>query len=822
MPEDAHYTIGSSTNLVDGTAFFRALGTFFAKYELKQKNDDDITTSGINANTYQIKNFTSITNISSTKYIYIKDAHAYDESFDEFRTYNKLTQAINKVSSYAALISKQLDGKGKEEINDIENLNKTNYDDYSLTTIFNFLVGGFESIVNNQGSITDYSNYASLKYLIKSINNKLDLRSTYLTMLNVHRNNVLDLNTDLAKNNVSVILGDETLEFLYTTMDKTVSEINYLITNIILTILNKEYTIQDLVSFYRVDKPTEAYARYFSKNNKYSTGSGTDVTTDPNCAKVDPLGVDQTYDKLGTVDTLIDGNYVGIMPLLENYLIDLIGENHLGIKATKTYNVSLYDKYINIKNGFVLGGLTQADYEDFYERLNNVLTGLTSIHNIINAFINEKYITEIIDLLVGSLNLDSTTISYNGRNFTVNTLMEYYNQGLDEELTQEKVLSLISNSINPNISESILPYEPETSRPIYMYPYFCIQDIKDSIYIAGENLEIVKNNITKQDHVLATLNTLCYDNLVQDINGPIGFAEGSDGDFTYDNSSSAKLKTREHRINDIRIKAYKGTWNDDVLNTNLYEFDHILDANYEDSVKNAIITLARDNRQDFFYWGDCKKQLSVADCLDWKASFTNQTYFMSLLSQSQVWYDEYTNKNIELTSTYLIADLFPRHIASSGIHYPMAGSRRGVVGGFIANSWYPNDEQMEKLYKAKVNYIERDTNVIRIGSQNTNYPTGPLGSINNVLIVLKIKRQVEKIAKTYQFEFNTEQTRSSCNAEINTYLSTWINNGACTLATSSVYATEYDIAQKIMKVDIELKFTGVLERIVISINCPAA
>jgi len=754
--------------------------------------------------------------LSQSKYVAISKRYQFNPTFKEFTKYNKITQAINKVSSYAGLISKELDGKGKAEINDIQDLRKLEYSDYSLTTIFNFLVGGFEAIVNNQGSITDYSNYASLKYLIKSINNKLDLRSTYLTMLNVHKNKVLDLSTDLAKNNISVILGDETLEFLYSELDYTVKEINYLI-NLISTVLNKTYDIQDLESFYRYDKPEVIFGTYFKEID-------TEAENTNDTANVDPLGINTSYYNLGKTkeSSLSTENYSGILPLLESYLIELIGENHFGDERYPSNGkISLLDIYNNIKGGYTLNGLDQAAYEDFYERLNTALEGLTSIHAIINAFVNHKYISEIIDLLIGSLNLNALSIMYNGKAFNVNSLMEYYNEGLDPDLTQEKVMNLIANSVNPNVTSRSYPIEENPDHPIYMYPYFSMMDIKDSVAIASENLDIVKSNITKQDHVLATLNTLCYDNLVQDMSSSIGLAEGSDGDFTYDNSSSAKLKEREHKINDIRIKAYKGTWNPDVLNKDIYEFDHILDANYDDAVKNAIITLARDERQDFFYWADTKKQNTISDTIDWKTGFTNSTYFMAIYGQAQVWYDEYTSKNIELTTTYMIADTFPRHINNYGCHYPMAGSRRGTVGGFLSNSWYPNEDQKETLYKNKINYLERDISVIRYGSQNTNYPSGPLGSINNMLVMLKIKRKVEKIAKTYQFEFNNEETRSGMNAEINNYLKDWVNNGACTLATANVYSSNYDMIQKIVRVDVTLLFTGVIERVVINIDCPA-
>jgi hypothetical protein len=762
------------------------------------------------------KIYTPITKLLSNYYFKKEDVEGipvFDEVFTEKLKNGKLSQCYNKVASYASLISRELDGKGKDTIvDDITNAKKytsISASDYSLTTILNLFVGGFESIVNNQGSITDYSNYSSLKYLMKTINNDLDLRSTYLTLLNVHKNTVLDLSTDLARNNASVILGDETLDTLYTAMDTIVTETNYLITNIINTILYQTYKVQDLEVLYKASDD-EPYAYYFSE-------SATNET------EIDPLGI--TYNISNYGKTNDDTVYRGILPILEKILINITGQNHYGDSRTPIYGgQALIDMYDDIKNGYTVDGLTQTKYETMYQILSESLSQLSDVHNIITAFINEKYITEIINTLIGTIDVANTVIKYNGSSYSVNTLWEYYNSDDNEDLTQTEVTNLINNALEVSLNENSLPLDSSTAQesPVLQYPYYCAQDIINSISIAKENKNIVKSNIEKQDKVLVSLNTLCYDNLVTDINAPLGFAEGSDGCFTYDNSTSAALRLRKNKINDVRIKAYKGTWNEDVLNKDLYEFDHILDANYEDAVKNAIITLARDERQDFFYWADTKVQNTIQDCLDWKTGFTNSTYFMSIISQSQVWYDEYTSKNINLTSTYILADLLGKHIDNYGRHMPMAGSRRGVVGGFISNDWYPNEEQKEKLYTNKVNYLEKDITTIRIGAQNTNYTTGPLGQINNMLVMLRVKRNVEKIAKTYQFEFNTSETRSAMAAEINSYLTNWINNGACTVATADVYASDYDIIQKIVRVDVTLQFTGVIERIVINIDCPAS
>ena len=801
---------------------FVSLGRLFAK----KKVVDGSTT------TYEPIKFG---NLSADKYLFDDGDDSISELFNTYSDPSSLNMVYNKLYSYAGLISRELDGLGKDTIQNLPDISTKNLDssNYSLTTLFNYIVGGFEAIVNNMGSVSDYSSYTSLKYLIKQIESDLDLRSTYLTLINVHKNTILDTSTDMAGKNASIILGDETLTDIYNYINTLVSETNYLITNIFGTVLSNEYEIYKISELNRVDNGN-TFAFYFYNEGQLTPTPG---EGDPRIiGNVDPIGINLgTYtngnirklsDLGSTLDSYADGGFHGILPVLESILISLTGKNHYGnTRLTRDGSQSLVELYSDIRDGYTVNGLDQIAYEKFYNTLMDAIDKLSSIYSIASAFINEKYITDIIDNLIGELNINELSVSYDGKSYTALDLIEIVEtsdpseSGID--ISAEEIINEIAPRVVPDVAGGIIPYVADINQPIISYPYFVIDNILTSIDLAKQNKDIVKSNIEKQNNILVGLNTLCYDNVMQDISSQIILAEGSDGDFTYDNSTQAAIKTRMNKINDIRIKAYKGTWNEDIINTDQFEFDHILDAGYDNTVKNAIVSLARDTRQDFFFWGDTKIQNTVQDTLDWKDGFTAQTYFMSCISQSERWYDEYTSKNINLTSTYILSRMIPYNASQYGLQYPIAGSRRGVVDGFDAVDWFPNEVQKENLYKKKVNYLEKDGGIIRIGSQNTNYPSGPLGSINNMLVLLKIKRRVEKIARTYQFEQNTNKTRTAMETEINQWLMSWISNGACTVATASVYVNDYDIEQKIVRVDVELQFTGIIERILINIDCPA-
>ena len=71
--------------------------------------------------------------------------------------------------------------------------------------------------------------------------------------------------------------------------------------------------------------------------------------------------------------------------------------------------------------------------------------------------------------------------------------------------------------------------------------------------------------------------------------------------------------------------------------------------------------------------------------------------------------------------------------------------------------------------------------------------------------------------KNYQFEFNDDITITNAQTALNSYLNQWISNRACDNITGTVYASDYDRQQKLLRVKIELVFNSIIERIAIDL-----
>jgi hypothetical protein len=330
-----------------------------------------------------------------------------------------------------------------------------------------------------------------------------------------------------------------------------------------------------------------------------------------------------------------------------------------------------------------------------------------------------------------------------------------------------------------------------------------------------ELLSGIRKNIENSQAVVMAMKDIVYTNQLQDFNTPIKFLNGSDGDLSEDNSYLRNNTTQQ-----LLSQGYQGLIDSTITSRKIVPFQFILDANYSVDVKNSIVTLVRDIRKDIFFYADSGLLASPEDAINWRSSsFNVSSQFLGIYTQDFVVYDEFNGKDIKVTPTYFLASKVPQNAYDNGIQYPLAGNRRGTIDGYKAISYVPNETYKELFYNRQLNYVESDPKRTRFGSQLTaDLKRTPLSDINNVLTALDIKRNVEDMAEDYQFEFEDDETIRTFQYNINDYLNKYITNRSCEEISATVYASEYDKQQHILRVMIKVKFRNVIERIVISID----
>jgi hypothetical protein len=293
------------------------------------------------------------------------------------------------------------------------------------------------------------------------------------------------------------------------------------------------------------------------------------------------------------------------------------------------------------------------------------------------------------------------------------------------------------------------------------------------------------------------------------------FESGSEGAFSTKNSPAAISQAKEQAL----VSAYGGITDPAVLNKKQFPIDIALDANFPVVVKQAIAQLASE-RKDVFGVLDTGVLPSASAAVAWRSNaFQESSWYCGIFGQSFSVYDVFTSMDIPVTSTYFLANKIPFNDSQYGVHFPFVGPTRGLVSGFKALDWNPNEYEKEDLYKARVNYVEQDFQNTKYMSQLTSqYKTSALSNINNVRVLMRMVRSIEELSQNYYFEFPNQATLNSFNTNIANILSEWVANGACSVARGTAYQNAYDKEQKIARVRVDVVFNNVIERILIEFN----
>ena len=177
---------------------------------------------------------------------------------------------------------------------------------------------------------------------------------------------------------------------------------------------------------------------------------------------------------------------------------------------------------------------------------------------------------------------------------------------------------------------------------------------------------------------------------------------------------------------------------------------------------------------------------------------------------------------------------------AAGVHFPPAGTRRGVVSGLnscgyvsgtlgTATTFVPtplNQGQRDILYQAPANINIIPTIVgtgIVVFGQKTSVGnlTSSLDRINAIRLIMKIKRDLRKISMSYLFELNDRITQDSIKQAFDNYLhDILVNRGLYDYVTicNSTNNTPQRIASNELYIDIALKIEASVEFIYIPLR----
>lgn len=278
------------------------------------------------------------------------------------------------------------------------------------------------------------------------------------------------------------------------------------------------------------------------------------------------------------------------------------------------------------------------------------------------------------------------------------------------------------------------------------------------------------------------VDTTSADIIVPNVTGGIALEGGDDGAF----DESGDLNARQAAIEAKYLQAFTGQIDELIFSRNKYPCNVILDANYPVAVKQAIAALV-ERRTDCAGILDCGTGIKtmrspltyVKNNLD--SYVRNRNEIIEAICGKVR--DPYSRKVCTVTVTARLAYALPMHWAEyGGKHVPYAGNRYGIIDDqFIEDSIYPvyddslHSDLMDELVDERINFARINANQrVVIGTQNTRQTVlSNLSEFNNVLILLDIKRDCERLCASYQYNFSEAEDIIRFNKDAETVLSNY-------------------------------------------------
>ena len=288
------------------------------------------------------------------------------------------------------------------------------------------------------------------------------------------------------------------------------------------------------------------------------------------------------------------------------------------------------------------------------------------------------------------------------------------------------------------------------------------------------------NKHTREAIVNYEIDTMSEDIVVPSVSGGIALEGGDDGAFDETADSASRMAAIEAQY----LAAFQGETDPMIFSRNKYPCHLILDANYPVEVKQAIAALT-ERRTDCAAILDCGTEIKtirspltyVKNNLDSYVRSRNEV-IEAICGKVR---DPYSKKISTVTVTYALAYALPMHWAEyGGKHIPYAGNEYGIIDGdFIEGSIYPlydadlHADLMDEMVDERINFAAINANQRTVIATQTTRQTvlSNLSEFNNVLILLDVKRDCEKLCASYQYNFSEPEDIAKFNNDVETVVS---------------------------------------------------
>jgi hypothetical protein len=347
----------------------------------------------------------------------------------------------------------------------------------------------------------------------------------------------------------------------------------------------------------------------------------------------------------------------------------------------------------------------------------------------------------------------------------------------------------------------------------------CLFDVDSYISIVMDRFELTDVDEVWDKDLLSTLPDLNDNTKNYFLNGSDGSLLDSSGRKLnwYGPSNATQDDIYMKCARSLLVEFFKGTIDSRILNRKNVPAKYIFDGNFPIQVKEEIHNFNINWRPDIAPIYDTNIQATAEQELDWRKNvFPIDTKWASIYANNYEVKDTYSGKSIRVSSTVKVAEKFGYVKNMYGINKVVAGyTDRGSITGIERLKYNPSPLELDNFYLAQINPIINDPKkgYAIFGNLTTQKRASALQNRNIVDTLQVIDVELSDFSEDYIFENLTESVLTDIKSKVEDYFVKWETNEALEKVTVQVYATAMDKKRKIVRVNVELNFTSIIEKI---------
>ena len=357
---------------------------------------------------------------------------------------------------------------------------------------------------------------------------------------------------------------------------------------------------------------------------------------------------------------------------------------------------------------------------------------------------------------IGSVNLDSETVR-----FSLNQDIIYLGNSMSLEMTTKGMTQISALAFEDSIDKFVARISDITGVDV--------NELKSVDLLFGKDRRGTGLSYMSIDQEGVMLNTSTGLTLANGTNGEFG-----DAPFGTD--------AYEKQL----LKVFKGEFDDSIYDVDRYQLHACCDANYPESVKNAIVELA-NFREDFMFFRDFGTTASnYSEIINYRSKDFKRSKFSADYHLSGDIIDPYTKKHITVTCMYDLSAILVTHIKDKAT-LPFCGiSNNVVLSSFIEGTvnfipkYLPTIDQKTEFGDARINYASYlSGGSLALETEYTSQEKNTqLSYINNILNIQQVIRAVRVACPKFRYSFITSDDLESYKKNVNDVLASFKNNFA--------------------------------------------